>query len=161
MAFLGVMLMMSGFGAVYTRLCSQAGWTGLVGFVFVELAYLLQACKVTWELFLYPVIAQNEAAVVLFRAQILRQSVPVVAFRAGASLTILVGIVLFCLALVRSRAFPRSGGLLVFVGALIYAAGPRINVLFGVSGIFVFALGCLVLGLRLMRSDVTTTPNPK
>ena len=56
-AFVGVILMLIGFYAVYSRIRSGAGLVGAVGFLFIEAAYLLQACKVTWELFLYPVIA--------------------------------------------------------------------------------------------------------
>jgi hypothetical protein len=55
-AFAGVILMLVGFYAVYSRIRSVAGLVGAVGFLFIEAAYLLQACKVTWELFLYPVI---------------------------------------------------------------------------------------------------------
>jgi hypothetical protein len=53
-AFAGVVLMVFGFAAVYSRLYQDAGSLGLVGFVFIEIAYLLQACKVTWEIFIYP-----------------------------------------------------------------------------------------------------------
>lgn len=58
-AFAGVILMLIGFYAVYARIRSSAGLVGAIGFLFIEAAYLLQACKVTWELFLYPIIASH------------------------------------------------------------------------------------------------------
>jgi hypothetical protein len=151
-AFTGVVLMMFGFAAVYSRLYSEAGVVGLLGFVFIELAYLLQACKVTWEIFLYPILARDASAVALLRDGILRHHSLVLAFRSWASATILVGIVLFCLALVRSKQFPRLAGALIFVGALVYASGPLLSVLVGITGILVLAIGCLILGLTLVRA---------
>ena len=104
-AFAGVVLMVFGFAAVYSRLHQGAGALGLVGFVFIEVAYLLQACKVTWEIFLYPIIAGNPSSVTLLRDGILRDHPLVHAFKAGASATIFFGILLFCFALVRSKEF--------------------------------------------------------
>jgi hypothetical protein len=48
-AFAGVLLMLVGFYAVYTRIREEAVLVGAIGFLFIEAAYLLQACKVTWE----------------------------------------------------------------------------------------------------------------
>lgn len=57
-AFVGVLALLVGFYAVYAKMRATGGLQGSVGFVFVEAAYLLHACKVTWELFHYPVIAR-------------------------------------------------------------------------------------------------------
>ncbi len=152
-AFAGVVLMVFGFAAVYSRLHQGAGALGLVGFVFIEVAYLLQACKVTWEIFLYPIIAGNPSSVTLLRDGILRDHPLVHAFKAGASATIFLGILLFCFALVRSKEFPRAAGILIFAGALAYALGPVLSMMVAVGGIMVLSLGCLLLGLELIRDQ--------
>jgi hypothetical protein len=152
-ALAGVLLMMLGLAAAYTRLYGEAGVAGLLGLLFVEVAYLLQGAKVTWELFLYPVIVRHEPSAALLRDRILLDSPGIVAFRMVASATILLGIVLFCLALVRSRAFPKSGGALIFFGALAYGLGPIVGIVPAIAGIFVLSAGCLVIGLRLIRPE--------
>jgi hypothetical protein len=157
LALAAVLLLMLGFGAVYTRLYATAGAQGLAGFVLVELAYLLQAAKLTWELCVYPVLARGPWSVVI-RDRLLWASDPGAAFRAAASLTILAGVVLFCMALLRSPALPASGGLLVLVGAVIYALGPALGTLVAIVGVLIFAVGCLVLGLALA---VTPAPLPQ
>jgi len=101
-AFAGVLALLVGFYAVYARMRDTAGVQGAVGFLFVEAAYLLQACKVTWELFLYPVIARYPETAFLLRDAVIKNDPAVLAFRISASATILVGIVLFCLAIYRS-----------------------------------------------------------
>jgi hypothetical protein len=148
-ALAGVLLLAAGFAGVYSRLYSSAGWIGLLGFVFLELAYLLQAMMVSWEVFLYPVIARHSDSVALLRDELIVQDKLVHAFELAAVATILVGTVLFCLALVRSRAFPRYAGVVVFVGALLY--GLNISFTAAVAGILIHTLGCLILALRLFR----------
>ena len=66
-------------------------------------------------------------------------------------MTIFLGILLFCFALVRSKQFPKAAGILIFVGALVYGSGPLISVVVAIGGIVVLSVGCLILGLKLMR----------
>jgi hypothetical protein len=75
------------------------------------------------------------------------------AFKAGASATIFLGILLFCFALVRSKEFPKAAGILIFVGALVYALGPVLSMMVAIGGIIVLSLGCLLLGLQLIRNQ--------
>jgi hypothetical protein len=150
-AFAGVILMLIGFYAVYARIRSSAGLIGAIGFLFIEAAYLLQTCKVTWELFLYPVIASHPESAFLLRDLIIKHDPAVGIFRLMASVTILVGIVLFCYTLYRSSEYPKSAAVLIFVGAVVYALGPMISIFVSVAGIFTLAIGCLLIGLRLFR----------
>ena len=150
-AFIGVILMLIGFYAVYSRIRSSAGLVGAIGFLFIEAAYLLQACKVTWELFLYPVIAAHPESAFLLRDLVIKHDPTVGIFRMMASVTILLGIVLFCYALHRSSEYPKSAAVLIFVGALVYALGPMISIFVSVAGIFTLAIGCLLIGIRLLQ----------
>ena len=154
-AFAGVLLMMAGFAGIYSRLYATAGCTDLVGFIALQLAYLLQACKVTWEIFLYPVIAAHPTGIALLRDGILKHSEPFGLFRLGATATILVGTLLFCFTLIRAREFPKSGGIVLLTGALLY--GLHLNTPSAIAGILIHSLGCLILGLRLFRPVATTT----
>ena len=152
-AFVGVLLMLGGFYAVYSRLRAKAGVVGAIGFLFVEAAYLLQACKVTWELFLYPIIASHPESAFLLREAIIKHDPAVIGFRVAASLTIFIGVVMFCLALYRSDEYPKAAAILFFVGALVYAIGPMISIFVSVAGIFTLSIGCLLLGLQLFRGQ--------
>ncbi|OAI16741.1 hypothetical protein A1355_09530 [Methylomonas koyamae] len=58
---------------------------------------------------------------------------------------------LFCLAIYRSALYPKPAAVLIFAGALVYALGPAISVLVSIAGIFTFAVGCMLLGVRLLR----------
>lgn len=151
MAGAGVLLMLVGFYAVYTRMRAKAGLIGAIGFLFIEAAYLLQACKVTWEIFLYPIIAEHAETAFLLRDAIIKHDPAVVIFRVAASATIFIGIVLFCYTLYRSEEYPKAAAILIFVGALVYALGPMISVFVSVAGIFTLSIGCLLMGLRLFR----------
>jgi hypothetical protein len=146
---LAVVLMMIGFGGVYSRLASTSGPLGLVGLLAIELAYFLQAAKVTWELCIFPMLARSAPGLLADHA--FAKDPAVAAFRAVATLCILLGVTLFSLVLFRSRAVPRSSGPLVFGGAMLYGIGPMITIVLAYVGIVVLALGCLVLARALLR----------
>ena len=150
-AFAGIILMVFGFTAVYSKLYAESGLVGLLGFIFVVIAYILQACQVSWEIFLYPVISSNQASTFLFRDFIIQHNSLVGVFRGIAGSTIFIGIILFCIALVRSRSFPKLAGILIFIGAFLYGLGPLVSVLLAIAGIFILSLGCSILGLNLMK----------
>lgn len=152
-AFAGIVLMMGGFAAVYTRLHDGSGPLAFAGFLVIELAYLLQAAKASWEFSVYPVLARDERFAPLLRDGILRQAPSVLPFRYAMMATIFGGIVLFCLALLRSTAFPKAGALLVFTGALLYGLGPALGLYGSLPGILILAAGCMVLGVALIRAS--------
>ncbi len=154
-AFMGILLMLIGFHAVRSRVRATGGVIGAVGFLFIQGAYLLQACKVTWELFLYPVIAAHPESAFLLRDAVIKQDPSVVLFRTAASITIFIGVVLFCLTLYRSNEYPKAAPLLIFVGALTYALGPLVSIFASVTGIFVLAIGCSLLGIHLFKPSRT------
>jgi hypothetical protein len=71
-----------------------------------------------------------------------------------ASITILVGVILFCITLIRSREFPKSAGILILGGAIIYAVGPAINIYLAIGGVVILSIGCFVLGFKMLSNVV-------
>ncbi len=157
-AFVAVLLMMIGFGGAYARLAPTGGALGLVGFLAIELAYFFQAAKVTWEVCIYPMLARDAGAAHLLVDRAMWKDPGMAAFRWVATLSILGGVVLFSLALVRSRAFPRAAGYLIFVGAVLYGVGPMVLIPLAHLGIVVLALGCLVVARALLRPAAAAAP---
>lgn len=150
-ALCGILLMLVGFYGVYLKIRENSGISGAAGFLLIEAAYLLQACKVTWEYFLYPVIAAHPESAFLIHDKIIRNDPAVTLFRNVSSLVILAGIILFCLALYRSRIYPKPAAVMIFAGALMYASYPATGLLISITGIFILATGCMLLGWRLMK----------
>ena len=150
LAFPGTLLMIFGFTAVYARLYDKAGVLGLIGYVFIILAYIFQAAKITWEIFVYPIILSHGPSIALFRDKILMQHPQFILFRWLASITIFVGVILFCITLMRSREFPKSAGILILCGSLIYAVGPVINVYLAIAGVVILSIGCFMLGYKMI-----------
>ncbi|MFZ1978847.1 MAG: hypothetical protein WAV76_12915 [Bacteroidota bacterium] len=154
LAFPGTILMIFGFTATYARIYKNAGILGFFGYVFVILAYLFQAAQITWEVFLYPIIVSNAPSISLFRDRIIMQHPQFVLYHWIAAITILIGVVLFCITLIRSREFPKSAGILILGGAIIYAVGPMINIYLAIAGVVVLSIGCFVLGYRMLSKVV-------
>ncbi len=150
LAYPGTLFMIFGFTAVYARLYNKAGVLGFIGYVFIILAYIFQAAKITWEIFIYPIIVGYEPSIALFRDRILLQHPQFILFRLFASITIFVGVILLCIMLIRSREFPKSAGILIFCGAIIYAVGPLINIYLAIAGVVILSIGCFILGYKML-----------
>jgi len=150
-AFIGVVLMLAGMDALYSRVRVTAGFAGTIGFLFTKTALLLQACVLTWELLLDPVVAAHSESAFLLREGIIATDPAMVNFRWASVITIVVGTVLFGLAVYRSRQFSRTALALIAVGALVYAIGPMVSVLLTVGGVITLSVGCVLVGVRLWR----------
>jgi hypothetical protein len=113
------------------------------------IAYIFQAAKVTWEIFVYPIIVSYAPSLPLFSDKIMMQHPQFILFRWLASITIFIGVILFCITLLRSREFPKSAGILILCGAVVYAVGPILNVYLAIAGILILSVGCFILGYTM------------
>ncbi len=150
-SFIGVLLMVFGFAGVYSRIYANAGILGLLGFIFVELAYIFQACQLAWEIFIFPAIVSYGPSIPLFRDGIIFHSPLFSLFGIIFKGSIFLGILIFCISLIISRKFHMSAAILILAGAVVYAIGPALSTYVGVAGIFVLSVGCLILGMGLIR----------
>jgi hypothetical protein len=151
LVFIGLLLMIVGFYAVYSQIRTKAGIVGAAGFLFIEAAYFFQACKVTWEIFLFPIIAAHSETAFLLRDGVIKDDPAVGVFRLVSSITIFIGILLFCFAMYRSGEYHKAPPVLIFTGALVYALGPMFSKFVALAGIFTFAMGCFILGACLIK----------
>jgi hypothetical protein len=152
-AFVGMAMMMFGFTATYSRLYKNAGILAFAGYISIEIAYLIQASIVTWEICLYPVIAQNASSAMLLTQSLLRKSALFSLFHTALTISLFTGTTLFCISLFQSKAFPKSAGVLIFTGAISYGLGPMVSIYVAIGGIVIFSIGCLQTGFRLMKNN--------
>ncbi|MBN1823185.1 MAG: hypothetical protein JW803_02575 [Endomicrobiales bacterium] len=151
LALVALILLIFGFTAVYATIYDSSGITGLLGYVSITLAYFFEAAQVTWEAFVYPAVASHGPSIPLFSDAIFFKHGQVVLFHYMSLAAILIGITLFCYVLVKSREFPKAGGILIFGGAMVYAAGPMINVYLAVAGVVILAAGCFIIGSTMIK----------
>ena len=149
LAFAGIILMIFGFTAAYGRIYASSGISGFLGYIFIITAYIFQAAKVTWEIFIYPAIISYGPAVPLFRDKILFLHSQVGLFRLLAEWTIIPGVILFSRSLIKSSEFPKISGFLILFGAVIYAIGPMINIYLAIAGVLALSAGCFIMGFKM------------
>jgi glycerol-3-phosphate acyltransferase PlsY len=56
-ALVGIISFLAGVDAIYSRLQGSAGVAGTIGLLLTKVALVLQACMITWELLLDPIIS--------------------------------------------------------------------------------------------------------
>jgi hypothetical protein len=62
---------------------------------------------------------------------------------------LIVGVLLFGLATYRSHQFPKWTVVLIVLGAVVYAFGPGVSIFVATGGVILFALGGVLIGVRL------------
>jgi hypothetical protein len=154
LAFLATLLMIFGFTAVYSRIYDSAGIVGFIGYIFIVLAYIVQTALTTWELFLYPIIVRNEKSVFLIQDKIILFSSEFKTYRMILEISVFLGVLLFCLALIRNKMFPKISGYLLFFGSIIYAISQLFNIYVEIGGILLLSAGCFIIGYRLISTKI-------
>ena len=149
-ALVAICLLTFGVVSTYTVIAQSAGIVGFVGFVSLFLAYLLQFGELVTEVFYYPGLASTEAGLEIFRSRSMVTHPSVLSFYHVLVATIGVGILLFGISLLRSKAFPKAAGILLIVGAGIYAAAPSFFV--DLAGITIFAVACVMIGIATRKA---------
>ena len=151
LAFVGVVSVLAGLDAIYSRMRATAGIAGTIGLLVTKVALLLQACVLTWELVLDPIIAAHSESAFLLREGVILTNPAMVAFRWMFVASLIVGALLFGLAVYRSHQFPKAAVVLIVVGAVVYASGSSVSVFVAISGVILFAVGGVLIGVRLWQ----------
>ena len=151
LAFVGVVSVLAGLDAIYSRMRATAGIAGTIGLLVTKVALLLQACVLTWELVMDPIIAAHSESAFLLREGVILTNPAMVAFRWIFVASLIVGALLFGLAVYRSHQFPKAAVVLIVVGAVVYASGSSVSVFVAISGVILFAVGGVLIGVRLWQ----------
>jgi hypothetical protein len=154
-ALVGVISILIGVDGIYARLRGSVGVAGTIGLLLTKVALVLQACMLTWELLLDPIIAGHPDSAFLLRDRVLATSSAMMVFQWVALTTSALGVPLFGFAVLRSGQFPRGAILLIVLGAVVYAVGPRISIFLAIGGVIMFAVGGALIGARLWRPPIS------
>ena len=121
--FVGATLALLGLVGLYARQSRQAGRLGLVGFVvaFIGTAMFVGTGMIT--AFVWPMLAQHAPAVVEHDGAMF--TLPALIALALTAAGVSVGYVLFGIATLRAGILPRTGTLLLVVGAVLGMAPPQ------------------------------------
>jgi hypothetical protein len=143
LTLLAVYLLLLGLVGLYARQSAASGALGLVGFLVAVLGTMLLAGVWWWEAFAVPYAAEQAPALVA--------ATPTGRLLAGRTMSFGVfalGWVLFGLASVRARVFPRDAAILLIIGGVI---GLWIAIVPGAGAPLAVAVGWM--GVWLLRSD--------
>jgi hypothetical protein len=151
LALTGHLLLIFGFTALYSRIYHNSGAVGLVGYLFIVLAYFFQAAQTTWELFVFPAIVSHAPSIALFRDNNFFLHPQIRLFGTLAAASVLLGFILFCWMLMKTKVFPKSAGILILCGTLIYTVFSVINAYIAVLGTMVFSAGGCILGIKMFQ----------
>jgi glycerol-3-phosphate acyltransferase PlsY len=104
-ALVGVISILGGVDAIHARLHGSAGVAGTIGLLLTKVALVLQACMLTWELLLDPIIAAHPDSAFLLRDRVIATNWAMAAFQWVGFTTTALGAPLLGFAVFRSSQF--------------------------------------------------------
>jgi hypothetical protein len=165
---LGAALVLLGLPAMYARMASPAGVSGLVGVVLLALAWLFFGVSLSlYSLLVAPWLAEQAPALVTASAPL--PAGIIIAFIAGLVAEV-VGTALLAIPFIRGRVPPRwvgcalpAAALLTVVGSVIAPSGPAANLAINLlsnlgPALLLVALGAL--GARMWSEHAPAEPAP-
>jgi len=162
LASIGLVLCVPGLMGLYSQLADEGGILGLISFILATIGTALLAGMILFiEVAALPLIATLPDA-----EELLNATPP--AFMATFAMTVLsfvLGFILLSIVLLRSTTLPRRAGLLLLIGAPLFAAPvPPAPVIVNTIGAVLFGLGYIWLGYVLQANTgkaIETRPQIK
>ncbi len=149
--FPGVLLSLFGIIALYSKIMEKSGIIGLIGFILVTLTFVLQISELTWEICLYPVIANYNPALPLFQDQLIIKSPLVVLFLSIFLISASSGNIFFGIGLIKSKTLTIWLGIIMIIGALFYSFGPLLWRPLASAGLLIYSIVFIYLGWLMWK----------
>jgi hypothetical protein len=125
LAIVSIVLVLLGLVGLYARLAAVAGWPGLVGFLASFAGYALLMGVVFYDAYVTPALARNAPAL-LDRTSPLLAGPTFLIPTILAGMLILVGLLVFGVAIMRAGVLPRWAGLVLAIGGLLLGPGTAL-----------------------------------
>lgn len=107
----------------------------------------------TWEIFVYPVLVSDSSFISIIRDEVLIADPMVSTFFTIFTIIIFIGVVLFSIALLRTKEFSKVAVVLFLTGAILYAIG---GIFIGIIGVVMLGAGSFILGMNFIKSKQET-----
>ncbi|HEX2911626.1 MAG TPA: hypothetical protein VH186_12520 [Chloroflexia bacterium] len=150
--FLGALLTLFGLVGLYIRQLRESGWLGLAGFVVSFCGMTMFAGTGLITAYIWPVIAKADPSFVEPDGPMFKDPLAIGVIDSTYAVMV-VGFLLFGVAIYRARIFPRGGAILTMLGVILFSApvepvGPAPWIV-RIAGACVFGAGLIWLGLAL------------
>ncbi len=138
---------------LYGDMAANLKLTGNIGFIAVIVSFLIHLCLVSWEAFIWPVLAYDEQARLLIQNGVLIKSPQIIILYSLFSLTFLTGFILLGIALIKARFFSKPLVLLTITGSFLYSFAVAIGGYAGLIAFTVYLAGIMGLGIVIVKKS--------
>jgi hypothetical protein len=133
----------------YSQVVLRPGWVPLALTAFVGVLLLVPGLLAVY-------LAVRSAGPLRAAIGLAFNDPAVATFRAASAIALIVGPLILCISLFYSHEFSRLPAILIGVGVLIYVAEPLVPVLAPVAGILLLAIGCCIIGYRVLQAPAAS-----
>lgn len=128
----------------------KSGKLMLAAFVLIIFAMIMKCSATSWEFIIWPALLANDPTAPFLSQSLLFKDKGILIFYSVFTILFIAGYILFGIASLRTRIFPKYAILLLMIG------GPAYSILlsippFGIIGLTLYTAGILIFGLKLLR----------
>jgi len=149
-AFVGILLIIFGLFFSYIFFRTKGGILGFLGFTLAITALIFQISLLTWEIFLYPVLANSPSVSHIFNDKTILNDPAVGFFLTLFSVVTFLGYILFGISIFRTNFFYKISGILMCLGPTLYIGSIFIPFLEAI-GAALFAVSLITMGYKLIK----------
>lgn len=146
-------LMIVGIYASYSRI-GGSGLLAVTGFVTIALSYLfLASLQVIETYILYPTFNEPLASRILVASDLITNGPMIEFLRSASGKTSILGTTLFCITLLRSKAYPPMVAALIFFGTIGGYFWTVFPIPLALGSIMAYTAGFLIIAFDLKKSN--------
>lgn len=151
LSLLAIIIGVIGLFGMYLRQIKESSILLLSGMIFTLFGLIMKAAATSWEFIVWPAILEKDPASTLLTESLIYKDIGVLAFYGLFTLFFSIGYIIFGVASLKTKIFPKWASLLLVIGgpayAILLSAPP-----FGLIGLVLYAIAILGYGFALYKN---------
>lgn len=137
-----------GLFGMYMKQRNESGLLMLSGLIMTMTALVMKASATSWEFIVWPAIMKENPATSLLSNSLIYKDPGILSFYGLFTLLFAIGYILFGIASLKAKIFPKWSSILLIIGGPVYAILLSVPP-FGIIGLVLYCFGIFGYGLKL------------
>lgn len=151
-SMVAIILGIFGLLGMYIKQIKESGMLMLSGLIMIMCALIMKASATSWEFIIWPAIMKNNPTSTLLTESLLYKDTGLLSFYGLFTLLFTVGYILFGIASLKTKIFPKWVSMFLIIGGPAYAILLSVPP-FGIIGLILYSIAVFGFGLKLYNNS--------
>lgn len=147
-SMIAIIMGILGLFGMYMKQIKESGFLMLSGLIMTMTALVMKASATSWEFIVWPALMKENTSSSLLSESLIYKDAGILSFYGLFTLLFAVGYILFGMASLRTKIFPKWSSILLIIGGPAYAILLSVPPL-GIIGLVLYSIGIFGFGLNL------------